>query len=550
MPSKQNQDNTPNEGNKTRPRQRYLVLLLALFTLLIAQSISAAQGDIKTVAGNGTAGSSGDGGAATSAQLNGSTGIAIDEAGNIYIADSENHVVRKVDPNGVISTAAGTGEEGFLGGDGGLATNARLSTPSGVDVDKAGNLFIADQGNMRVRKVDTNGIISTVAGTGFVLNDGINGIAAIAADLTWPTDVAFDETGNLFIVTKGDHRVFKVDTNGIITTVVGYKAPDGESAFGFSGDGGAATSAKLDEPSSVAVDGAGNIFIADYLNRRIRKVDTNGIITTFAGGATHGESGDGGPASNATLSRPTGVTVDEEGNVFIADKLFSRIRKVDTDGIISTVVGSGTNGFSGDGGAATSAELNNPHGVAFDRTGNLYISDQENQRIRMVEAIGAGLTNTIVVEEGTAGSLAIGTSKSGVISVTIGANALPPGSPQTTFELIKQGATQATAGLFKIGGVAFTLNAYQDGQLLENFTFNEPLQISLTYPNASIGSLNESTLEVLYYDKAAQQWKPDGITIISRDSASNTITVSIQHLTEFGLFAPLNSSVWIPMLVR
>ena len=334
-------------------------------------------GVITTVAGTGRTGFGGDGGPAVQAQLRGPAGVAVDGAGNLFIADSFNDRIRKVDSAGVITTVAGTGRTGF-GGDGGPAVNARLSRPSGVAVDGAGNLFIADSGNDRIRKMDASGTITTVAGTGEFGFSGDGG-PATSARLSGAEGVAVDGAGNLFIADEGNDRIRKVDSAGVITTVAGT----GE--FGFSGDGGPATSARLNRPNDVAVDGAGNVFIADLDNYRIRKVDSAGVITTVAGTGVRGYSGDGGPAVDAQLWSPSRVAVDGAGNLFFADSGNDRIRKVDSAGVITTVAGTEDRG---DGGPAVNARLYRPSGVAVDGAGNAFIADSFNDRIRKVDATG------------------------------------------------------------------------------------------------------------------------------------------------------------------
>ncbi|MBI2505665.1 MAG: Ig-like domain-containing protein [Candidatus Latescibacteria bacterium] len=333
-------------------------------------------GIISTVAGNGTAGFSGDGGPATEAQLGNPEWVAVDGQGNLFIADAGNRRLRKVDSAGIISTVAGSGTEGFSG-DGGPATAAQLSYPEWVAVDAQGSLFIADRDNHRLRKVDNAGIISTVAGNGTPGFSGDGG-PATAAQLNGPFAVAVGVQGNLFLADAGNHRIRKVDNAGIISTVAG----------GSVGDGLPATEAQLFLPLVVSVDGQGNFYIADFANHRIRKVDSAGIISTVAGNGTGGFSGDGRTATEVQLNLPSGVSVDGQGNLFIADRDNHRIRKVDPFGIISTVVGNGTSGFSGDGGEATQAQLNAPVEVVVDAQGNLFIADRGNHRIRKVSSWG------------------------------------------------------------------------------------------------------------------------------------------------------------------
>ncbi len=340
----------------------------------------AADGRLNVVAGSGSNGFSGDGGPATSAQLDSPSGVAVDTAGNLFIAERSNNRVRKVTPGGVISTVAGNGTGGFRG-DGGPATSAQLDSPSGVAVDTAGNLFIADTSNQRVRKVTPGGVISTVAGIGTGGFRGDGG-PATSAMLNYPQGVAVDTAGNLFIADTFNQRVRKVTPGGVISTVAGI------GTKGFSGDGGPATSAQLFDSRGVAVDTAGNLFIADTFNQRVRKVTPGGVISTAAGNGTDGFSGDGGPATSAMLDSPSGVAVDTAGNLFIADTSNQRSRKVTPGGVISTVAGNGTDGFSGDGGPATSAMLDSPSGVAVDTVGNLFIADTSNQRVRKVTPVG------------------------------------------------------------------------------------------------------------------------------------------------------------------
>src|SRR5271157_2356151 len=339
-------------------------------------------GTITTVAGGGN-GQLGDGGPATSASLNYPTGVALDSAGNLYIADADTQRIRKVS-GGTITTVAGNGTYGFSG-DGGPATSASLGGPRGVAVDSAGNLYMAELYNMRIRQV-SGGTIKTFAGNGAFRYSGDGGPAA-SASLNYPTGVALDSAGNLYIADSSNNRIRGV-AGGTITTIAGNGFEN------FSGDGGLATSASLSLPEGVAADSAGNLYIADSGNQRIRKV-SGGTITTIAGNGMQGFSGDGGPATSASLTYPAGVAVDPAGNLYIADSYNNRIRKV-SGGTITTVAGNGAYGFSGDGGPATSASLYWPQGVAVDSAGNLYIADTGNQRIRKV----SGGTITTVAGNG------------------------------------------------------------------------------------------------------------------------------------------------------
>jgi sugar lactone lactonase YvrE len=284
-------------------------------------------------------------------------------------------------PNNIITTAAGKGSLGYTG-DGGAATNAFMHYPFGAVVDSSGNLYIADTYNQRIREVGTSGIITTVAGNGGAGYSGDGG-AATNASLYYPRGVAVDASGNVYIADYYNNGIRKVGTNGIITTVAG------NGTAGYSGDGGAATNASLHYPFGVAVDAAGSVYIADAANQRIRKVGGGGIITTVAGKGTVGFSGDGGAATNASLYYPSGMALDAAGNLYIADYYNNRIRRVDTNGIITTVAGNGSASYAGDGGAATNAGLNLPYGVAVDSFGNLYVADTYNERIREVHFAGS-----------------------------------------------------------------------------------------------------------------------------------------------------------------
>jgi sugar lactone lactonase YvrE len=447
-------------------------------------------GIITTVAGTGNGGYSGDAGPATSAELNKPRGVFVDGSENIYIADTDNHRIRKVSISGIITTVAGTGNGGYSG-DGVPATSTKLSLPQGVYVDTSKDIYISDTGNSRIRKVDfTTGIIATVAGSWSAGYSGDGGPATLA-QLDNPAAVCFKSTQEMVIADRGNSCLREVDLIDIISTLTSTGAPslnkpyhiamdEGENVYiadrenhrirklapfthqvttiagtgseGHSGDGGPATSAELNKPRGIFVDGSENIYIADtdnhwirkvdastgiisrvagkakvdgkpesgdegdgglatlaglnkpggvavfqigagpdvriYIadtdNHRIRKVSILGIITTVAGTGSDGYSGDGGPATSAELKKPRGIFVDGSENIYIADTDNHCIRKVSVSAIITTVAGTGSGGYSGDGGPATSAKLNKPNAVFVDPAGNIYIADQDNNRVRLV----------------------------------------------------------------------------------------------------------------------------------------------------------------------
>ena len=356
-------------------------ILLSL-ALIVAPIAIHAQQTISTVAGNGSIGYSGDGGPATNAQFAyGARNLAVDSSGNIFIADNGSNRVREViRGTGMIQTIVGNGIAGFSG-DGGPATNAEISGPESVFVDLLGNLFIGDAGNARIREViHGTGIIQTVAGSGVRGFSGDGGLA-VSAELDVPSAIYVDGTENIYFVDNNRIREI-VHATGIIQTV------GGNGAFTYNGDGQPAASASFWGPLALFVDAVGNIFIADSGNNRIREISrATGLVQTIAGnGSAHG--GDGGPATSAGLSLPSGVYVDGDGNVFIGDCGNSRVREVaNPGGIIRTIAGNGTQGFSGDGGPATSAELNCPSAVSPDPFGNLVFMDANTPRVRMISGV-------------------------------------------------------------------------------------------------------------------------------------------------------------------
>ncbi len=366
-----------------------IVVIFMVFNSLI--SVCRAQYTIYTFAGDGVSGFSGDGGQATVAELTSPWGICADGSGNIYIADYNNNRVRKINTGtGVITTFAGNGTAGYSG-DGGQATAAELYWPCGVYADASGNIYIGDALNERIRKVATNGVITTVAGDGTASFSGDGG-QATAAEIDYPTGVWGDPSGNLFIADQMNHRVRKVTTGGIITTVAG------NGIAGYSGDGGPATAAEF-YISHVSTDGAGNIYIADWFNSAIRFVNiSTNIITTIAGNGVGGFSGDGGPATAAELNHPGDCLPDASGNLWICDGSNNRIRLVSA-GIIKTVAGDGVGSYCCDGGPATAAELNYPEGICV-YSSTEYLTDYANYRGRKLTG---GIVLPITLQSFTAG---------------------------------------------------------------------------------------------------------------------------------------------------
>jgi sugar lactone lactonase YvrE len=358
-----------------------MVLKKVLPSALVFSGLALAQGTIDTYAGNDAL-FAGSGQPAIAAQLVGPNNCVVDGQGNVYISAPGLSMVLKVAAaTGVITVFAGDGLNRFAG-DGGLAVGASLSSPQGLAFDSEGNLFIADPGNSRVRKVTPAGLITTVAGGG----NGGDGSLATQAGLSVPAGIVLDKSGNLYIVDYGNGQVRMVSAStGIISTIAGT------GATGFSGDGGPATQASFTNPDGIAIDSSGNLYIADVYSSRIRKFFPGGIITTVAGGGS--SLGDNGPATQAQLNGPQGVAVDASGNLYIADTYDERIRRVGTNGIITTIAGTGQAGFSGDGSVATGAMFSTPYGVALDASGKVYVADLDNNRIRRV--VPGGTVTTI-----------------------------------------------------------------------------------------------------------------------------------------------------------
>ena len=470
------------------------VLLMAIqWAEPFGEKAYAAVNDIiSTVAGNGTAAFSGDGGSATSAQLSYPWSIAVDSDGNLYIADTGNSRIRKVAKStGIISTVAGNGPPGYSG-DGGLATSAQLNGPRGVAIDGDGNLYIADTGNHRVRKVNTSGIISTVTGDGVAGYSGDEGLAA-NAKVSMPYRVATDSAGDLYIVDANNYRIRKVaKSTGIISTVAGNGSP------GYSGDGGLATSALVDFPYGLAFDSSDNLYFADNRSPAIRKVDKlTGIITTVAGDGTISYSGDSGPATSVQLSGPTGIVFDRSDNMYISEASMALIRKVDTSGNISTVAGTMVNGYSGDGGPATSAAFYFPTGLAIDSSGNLLIADFNNHAIRkMGQSNDANLSGLMLSSGSLSPTFASGTTSytanvaNGVSSITI------TSTVSDSTAKVKVNGTSVTSGSAS-GAISLNVGSNapitvavtaEDGTTMQTYT------VTVTRASSSNASMSSLTL--------------------------------------------------------
>jgi sugar lactone lactonase YvrE len=437
---------------------------------------------------------------ATTAPLNLPSAIAYDAEGNLYIAETRNHVVRKVDSAGDITTIAGTGTQGFSG-DGGPASAARLDSPQGLAIDAGDHLYIADTHNQRIRRVDlATGLIATIAGTtaGF---SGDNG-PAIAARLNLPIALAVDAAGNLYAADAQNYRVRKIDASGIITTVAG------DGTQGFSGDNGPATAAAIDSPSGLAVDAAGNLYLSDTHNHRVRKVAiADGIITTIAGTGSPGYSGDSNAAGAAAVALPHGLTLDRAGNLYIADTGNNRIRRIDAvTGAITTVAGNGTQTFSGDSGLAASAALDSPRAVTASPSGLLAVADSANRRIRQLDSQPGSFIHTVAgLGPMVAGKLTLTSALTilyGSGQITASLSSATPATGSVTFSLLDPVTTAgivplaSNAANFDIGSLAagaYTLIASYAGDASHASTQSPPLTLRIV-PRPLVVTPNSITL--------------------------------------------------------
>jgi len=338
-------------------------LILLLVGALISCSTSggspAKSWEVSTLAGSTVGFRDGLG---TTAQFNFPSGVALDAGGNVYVADFSNNLIRKITPEGLVSSLAGS-TEGFRDGAG---TSAQFNTPAGVAVDAAGNVYVADLVNHRIRKITPEGLVSTLAGSTEGFRDG----SGTSAQFNGPTGVEMDAAGNVYVADSDNHRIRKITPEGLVSTLAG-------STEGFRD--GSGTSAQFNSPIGVAVDAAGNVYVADSFNNRIRKITPEGLVSTLAGSTVGFRDGAG---TSAQFSYPIGVEVDAAGNVYVADYGNHLIRKITPEGLVSTLAGS-TEGFRD--GSGTSAQFNGPTGVAVDAEGNVYVADESNHLIRRIE---------------------------------------------------------------------------------------------------------------------------------------------------------------------
>ncbi len=434
---------------------QYMVTAPAVVCLLMAASALPAHAQaskITTVAGTGVEGYAGDNGAATSATLKAPRGLALDSAGDLIIADPGCHCIRKVYATGTIVTFAGNGMAG-RSGDNGAATVATLNSPVGVGVDGADNVYVVDMDNHTVRTVTPGGRISAFAGIGSPGFRG-DGLSGLSVQFNYPQGLVVDVAGNVHIADTDNQRIRRSASSGYTST----KAGNGTAGYG--GDGGAPTSAMLNSPKGVVLDSSGNLYIADAGNHVIRKISA-GVISTIAGTGKAGFGGDSGAATAAQLNNPSAIAIDRKNNIYIADTGNHRVRKVDAvTGVITTIAGTGTAGFNGDGGAATDAQLNGPLGVLADSAGSIYISDTGNHRVRKVTF--ASCTATL----DTAGAAFSAEGGSGTVTVTTG-DGCPWSATSDSAEwlAIENGAAGSGSGKLSYSVAAYSGEAPRTGRL-------------------------------------------------------------------------------------
>jgi len=536
------------------------VLYMGNGTRLGAQTAKGAV--ITTVAGNGTFGTVEENKPASQVALNAPWNVAVAPDGSLYIADAGSSTIRRVGPDGIITTVAGTAFRNGFSGDGGLATLAKLTEPMGIAVAMDGSLYIAERFNQRIRRVGPDGIITTVAGNGILGSSGDGGPATLAS-LNNPTDITVASDGSLYIIDIGGNRIRRVGTDGIINTVVG------NGIAGFSGDGGPASQATLFNPEDIAVAADGSLYIADTHSNRIRRAGPDGIITTVAGNGSGGTvvfGGDGGPAIDAELYHPQSIAIATDGSLHIADAWNFRIRRVGSDGIITTVAGNGSGGTdltSGDGGPAAQAGFR-PNGVAVAPDGNLYIADKDSRRIRYVASTMPSLSVAdIAIASEDATEIYVFTAEgrhlrtlnalTGAIRYQFGYNSaghlisitdgdgdittverntdgklvaiIAPDGQRTTFTL---DTNEYLAAITNPAGEAYRMGYTADG-LLTSFTDPKGNKSVMTYD--AIGRLIKDQNAAGGFWALSRSEKENGYTVNMTSAESRTTTYQIENLS-------------------
>ena len=468
--------------------------LLVLVSMALAAMALPAQSLITTIAGTGGTGFGGDGGPATAAALNRPVYVHVDSRGALYIADENNQRVRRVDGAGIITTFAGNGAAAFAG-DGGPATAASLNGVTGVCSDGAGNIYLNDTLNQRIRRVDPAGVISTFAGNGNAATSGDGGPATAAA-IWLPIRCAVDASGVMYVAEQGGHRVRRI-AGGAISTFAGT------GVRGFSGEGGPATGAQLDNPTAVAVDYQGNVLISDQGNHIIRRVAPDGRITTAAGNRTAGFGGDGGPANSpqVQLNFPGGLATDQAGNLYFTDGPNHRVRRIDRQGTLRTIAGNGAGTFGGDGSQAQNASLNGAFGLALDTAGNLFVADTLNQRVRRVTP-SPGVApvfpaNGVV----NAGSFAPGVTPGGLATI-FGTDLSPANGVVVTNQVPWPAMLNGVA--VTVGGVRARLYSLATLRGQEQISFQVPFEANGSAVELTVENNNLRSNPVLVPLRAAQ----------------------------------------------
>jgi len=513
--------------------KKYRTIILLLFPFVVCGQ------DISTYVGNGTAGCLGFGALATSANITDPLGCTFDILGNFYFCNQQCNMVCKVDAAGIITTIAGPGTIGVIG-DGGPALTAYLNYPNTLAFDNSGNLYIADAGNYRIRKINmTTGIISTVAGVGS-FGYGGDGGPATAATISGVNGICIDKHGNLYISDANNNRIRKVNINDTISTFAGT------GIAGFSGDGFAATNARINQPFDLKIDATGNLFFPDAGNKRIRKIDTLGIISTIAGTGIGLYSGDDVPATAANFG-PYKIAIDSFENIYVSDSN-DRIREIDDEGIIHTIAGTGVLGYNGDGILADTAQLKDPSGIAVDRCGNVYFGDVGNARIRQVNlpvlipvislsgvvnaAVGSTVTITAIVSN-AGSSYAIYWMNHGSVFAT---TTIP-----TTSYTKTSGTDTITARIVPIGYAckdSVTTSSPHFVELSEGVSTLSTTGGLLIYPNPVTGSLNISLPGIPITQVTISNIF--GQVVIAQTFSANNVSLDVSGLPPAVYFVKVN----------